>query len=235
MRSFNSFFNQLLQVQCDARRKSIKRLRQQTRLVQYTLALKNEKKTQMRHNKCLCCCKSNRMMRKKVKVLFFYTYYIHVYFHFISSRVECVTPRLCVIYTLLLSLGFFARSDTNLFVQGSGCGRGVGVGGQFDCQPVYTTVFKRFKVFSIFFKNIFGLALYAKCWWCGCIYRFFFLCAKVTYFCAHDRCELSAEILWFSLYVCRASAWSCRFEFAIKEILIMDVMYDRVKLYKRLM
>lgn len=35
----------------------------------------------MRHSKCLCCCKSNRMMRKKVKVLFSL---IHIIFMFIS-------------------------------------------------------------------------------------------------------------------------------------------------------
>lgn len=86
----------------------------------------------------MCCCKSNRMMRKKVKVFFcilpadLHEYCLRIFvfsclfpFHLISV---CVTPRLCVIYfyTLFLSLGF-TLPDTNMFAYGhvEGCGHEV--------------------------------------------------------------------------------------------------------------
>lgn len=184
--------------------------------------------------------------------MYFIFILIFMFFYWIFS--PFVTPRLCVIFvhTLAFIGSFFFQPDTNLFVYGhvEGWRREVWAV-MLACQSVYTAALKppTLNVWKCLVFLYSGGTLYTKCWWCGCTYRFVVSShAKVT---CQMRIVVGGDfvvffILHLSFLIFRASAWSWRagitkvrlsaslpwiFEFAIKEILVMNVMYDLL-LYK---
>lgn len=151
-----------------------------------------------------------------------FIFFIHIIFMFISISSHLISSRVCdstlmchiyvYVYTLLLSLGFLLCLTLICLCKAVDVGEvwvwAVNSIVSLSIQR-FLNVWKCFQFFFNVFKNILGaLLLCTRSVDDAAAYIFLFFCAKVTHFCAHDRCELSGEILWFSLYVCRASAWS---------------------------